>query len=109
MSISGLGEKSSLGNLTSYQEQFISSSSFICGDDGSTSGLVKCSSLGNKELRKMICHMKYIFVWIFLIPQPTGSVVIWDFVLIFPVFTFFFSYLIRSVQPVMLFKLYTVF
>ena len=22
----------------------------------------------------MICHLKYIFMWIFLIPQPTGNV-----------------------------------
>ena len=22
----------------------------------------------------MICHMKHVFVWIFLIPQPTGNV-----------------------------------
>ena len=29
----------------------------------------------------MICHtcMKFIFVWIFLIPQPTGYVFIWDY------------------------------
>ena len=38
----------------------------------------------------MICHMKYIFVWIFLIPQPTDYAFIWDFVLIFSLFTFFF-------------------
>ena len=32
----------------------------------------------------MICHMKHIFMWIFLIPQPTGNdAFIWDFVLIF--------------------------
>ena len=38
----------------------------------------------------MFCHMKYIFVWIFLTPQPTGYVFMWDFVLIFSLFTFFF-------------------
>ena len=37
----------------------------------------------------MICHMKYIFVWIFLILQPTGNLFIWDFVPIFSLFTFF--------------------
>ena len=37
----------------------------------------------------MICHLKYIFVWIFLKPQATGNAFIYDFVLIFSVFTFF--------------------
>ena len=37
----------------------------------------------------MIYHMKYIFVWIFLILQPTGNLFIWDFVPIFSLFTFF--------------------
>lgn len=37
----------------------------------------------------MICHMKYIFVWIFLILQPTGNLFIWDFVPISSLFTFF--------------------
>ena len=46
----------------------------------------------------MICHMKYIFVWIFLIPQPTGYVFIWDFVLIFSVFTFFFRIRTQSIH-----------
>ena len=31
----------------------------------------------------MICHMKHVFVRIFLIPQPTGIVFIWDCVLTF--------------------------
>ena len=31
----------------------------------------------------MICHMKHIFMWIFLIPQPTGIIFIWDCVLTF--------------------------
>ena len=38
----------------------------------------------------MICHLKYIFMWIFLVPQPTGNVFVLDIVLIFSVFTFFF-------------------
>ena len=46
----------------------------------------------------MICHMKYIFVWIFPIPQQTGNVFIYDFVLIFSVFTFFFRIRARSVH-----------
>ena len=62
----------------------------IRGDEFLGSGSVKYSSLVNKDLRKMICHMKCIFVWVFLIPQPTGNVFIWDFVVIFLVFTFFF-------------------
>ena len=66
------------------------------GDNVSTSSTVKYSSLGNKELCKMTCHMKYIFVWILLIPQPTGYVFIWDFVLTFSVFTFFFRIRTRS-------------
>ena len=60
--------------------------------------------LGNKELCKMICHMKHIFMWIFLIPQPTGNdAFIWDFVLIFSVFTFFFHFRTRSIQLIMYF------
>ena len=46
----------------------------------------------------MICHMKNIFVWIFLIPHPTGYVFIWDFVPIFSVFTFFFCFRNRSIH-----------
>ena len=38
----------------------------------------------------MICHLKYIFMWISLILQPTGNVFIWVFVITFSVFTFFF-------------------
>ena len=53
----------------------------MCDDDVSKLGLAKYSSLENKELCKMICHMKHVFVWIFLIPQPTGIVFIWDCVL----------------------------
>ena len=37
----------------------------------------------------MIGHLKFIFVWIFLIPQRTGNVFIWNFVLQFLVFIFF--------------------
>ena len=51
----------------------------------------------------MIFHVKHIFVWIFLIPQPTGNVFIWDFVLIFSVFTFFFHFRTRSIQLIMYF------
>ena len=51
----------------------------------------------------MIFHVKHIFVWIFLIPQPTGNVFIWDFVLIFSVFTFFFHFRNRSIQLIMYF------
>ena len=36
------------------------------------------SSLGNKNVSEIICHLKFIFVWIFLIPQPTGNVFIWN-------------------------------
>ena len=68
-------------------------SAFICGTH----------PLGYKELCKMIFHVKHIFVWIFLIPQPTGNVFIWDFVLIFSVFTFFFHFRTRSIQLIMYF------
>ena len=51
----------------------------------------------------MICHMKYIFVWILLMPQPTGNVFIWDFVLIFSVFTFFFRFRTRPIHVIMYF------
>ena len=46
-------------------------------------GSARYSSLVNKELCEMICHLKYIFMWIFVIPQTTGNVFIWDFVQIF--------------------------
>ena len=46
----------------------------------------------------MICHLKYIFMWIFLIPQPTGNVFNWDFAAIFLVFTFFFRFRTRSIH-----------
>ena len=36
-----------------------------------------------------------------LIPQPTGNVYIWDFVLIFSVFTLFFRIRTRSIHLVM--------
>ena len=49
----------------------------------------------------MICHMKYIFVWIFLIPKPTGYVFIRDFLLTFSVFTFFFRIRTRSIHLIM--------
>ena len=68
-----------------------------------TSSSVKYLSLGNKELCKMTCHMKCIFVWIFLMPQRTGYVFIWDFVLIFSVFTFFFRTRTRSIHFMMFF------
>ena len=52
----------------------------------------------------MICDMKHIFMWIFLIPQPTGNdAFIWNFVLIFSVFTFFFHFRTRSIQLIMYF------
>ena len=34
------------------------------------------SSLGNKDVSEMICHLKFIFVCIFVISQPTGNVFI---------------------------------
>ena len=40
----------------------------------------------------MICHLKYIFMWIFLIPQPTGNVFNWDFAPIFFSVYFLLSY-----------------
>ena len=43
--------------------------------------------------------MEHIFMWIFLIPQPTGNVFIWDFDLIFSVFTFLFLISTRSILP----------
>ena len=36
----------------------------------------------------MIYHLKYTFTWIFVLPQPTDNVFVWDFVQIFLVFTF---------------------
>ena len=51
----------------------------------------------------MVCHLEYIFMWIFLIPQQTGNVFIWDFVPIFSVFTFFFCIRTRSIHHVMYF------
>ena len=76
-------------SLTLCRVEFTPFSSFTCSGDVFISNSVKSSSLGNKELCKMICHMKYIFVWIFLILQPTGNLFIWDFVPIFSLFTFF--------------------
>ena len=37
------------------------------------------SSLDMKDISKMICHLKFIFVWILLIPQLTGNVFNRDF------------------------------
>ena len=51
----------------------------------------------------MISHLKYIFMWIFLKPQSTGYVFIWDFVPIVSVFTFFFRIRIRSIRFIMYF------
>ena len=76
---------------------------FDCGNDVSTSGSVKYLSLGNKDFSNMICHLKYIFVWIFLLPQPTGNVFIWDFVLLFSVFTFLFRIWTRSILLIIYF------
>ena len=36
------------------------------------------SSVGNKDVSEMICHLKFIFICIFLISQPTGNVFFWD-------------------------------
>ena len=36
------------------------------------------SSLGNRDVSELIFHLKFIFLCIFLIPQPTGNVFIWD-------------------------------
>ena len=49
----------------------------------------------------MIFHLKYIFMWIFLKPQPTGNVFIWDLALVFSEFTFFFRIRTRPVHLVM--------
>ena len=51
----------------------------------------------------MIRHLKYIFMWIFLIPQPTGDVFIRDFVQIFSVFTFLFGIRTRSIYLIIYF------
>ena len=64
------------------------------------SRLIMYSFWGNQDSSEMIGHLKFIFVWIFLIPQPTGNVFIWDFVLRFLVFTFFFR--IRTLDSVIL-------
>ena len=74
----------------------------MSGTDVFTSGLVKYLSLGKKDFSKMICHLKCIFMWIFVIPQPTGNVFIWDFVQIFLVFTFI-CIRARSIHPAMYF------
>ena len=50
----------------------------------------------------MICHLKCIFMWIFFVPQPTGNVLIWDFVQIFLVFIFI-CIRARSIHLVMYF------
>ena len=36
------------------------------------------SSVGNKDVSEMICYLKFIFVCIFVISQPTGNVFILD-------------------------------
>ena len=41
------------------------------------------SSLGIKGISITIFRLKFIFVWISLMPQPIGNVLNWDFVLIF--------------------------
>ena len=57
----------------------------------------------------MICHMKHIFVWIFLIPQPTGNVFIYRYYIYLGlcsnicVFTFFFRFRTRSIHLTMYF------
>ena len=68
------------------------------GGDVSLLGSVKYSSLGKKGFSKMICQLKYIFMWIFFIPEPTGIVFMWNFVPIFSVFTFFFRIRTRSIH-----------
>ena len=40
------------------------------------------SSLDIKDISKMICHLKFTFAWILLIPQLTGYVFNRDFDLI---------------------------
>ena len=37
------------------------------------------SSLDMKDISKMICHLKFIFAWILLIPQLIGNVFNRDF------------------------------
>ena len=49
----------------------------------------------------MICHLKYIFVCIFLIHQPAGNVFYLGFCSIFSVFTFFFRIRTRSIHSIM--------
>ena len=60
-------------------------SSSISGDDV----FIRFSNsfLGNKDVSEMICHLKFIFVCIFLIPQPTGNAFIWD--------SFFFRFVLQ--------------
>ena len=51
----------------------------------------------------MIRHMKYFLMWIFLTTQQTGNVFIWDFVLIFSVFTSLFRIRTRSIHFIIYF------
>ena len=46
----------------------------------------KVPIFGKQRLSKMIIHLKYILMWVFLIPQPTSNTFIWDSVIIFLVF-----------------------
>ena len=38
------------------------------------------SSLGLKDIYRMICHLKFIITWILLSPRLSGNVFYWDFV-----------------------------
>lgn len=71
-----------------------------CGDDAFI-GFTNVLILGKQDISEMISHLKFIFVWIFLIPQPTGNAFIWDFVLQFLVFTFFFHIRTRQCHLMM--------
>ena len=55
------------------------------------------SSLDMKDISKMICHLKFIFAWILLIPQLIGNVFIRDFDRILLVFTFPFGFILYQV------------
>ena len=40
-----------------------------------------CSSMGIKDISRMICHVKFILAWILLLPRLSGNVFYCDFVL----------------------------
>ena len=54
------------------------------------------SSLDFKDISKMICHLKFIFAWILLIPQFTGNVFNRYFDRILEMFTFSFGFIFKA-------------